>query len=217
MAIERFPDPDQTDENGIIAVGGDLHPDSLLNAYKEGIFPWPMPGLPLLWFCPKERAVLKFEDFHISKSLEKWLKKTSLKVTFNQAFDEVIHACASIPRSADSISWITDEMIAAYTHFHRLGYAHSVEVWDENKKLVGGLYGVSVDGVFSGESMFRSTPNASKLAIVKLIEHLKTRRLTWMDIQVMTPHMHAFGAKTITQNEFLRLLKKTQNPSLKLF
>ena len=216
MAIESFPDPTSADENGLLAVGGDLEPESLLQAYRLGIFPWPMPGLPLLWFCPEERAILRMEKFHIPRSLQQVLKKMPYRVTIDHAFEKVIQGCAKVPRREGNMTWITSEMIHAYSEFHKLGFAHSFEVW-ENEHLVGGLYGVSVDGVFSGESMFRLQPNASKIAIVHLVEFLKSRDVKWMDIQVMSPHMHALGAENVTRQDFLKLLAESRIPGKKLF
>ncbi len=216
MAIERFPDPAAADENGLLAVGGDLDAESLLLAYRSGIFPWPMPGLPLLWFCPAERAVLKFAKFHVARSLQRVLKKMPYRVTMDQDFEQVILACSKMPRREGNMTWITQEMIRGYTQFHKLGFAHSVEVW-EGETLVGGAYGVAIDGVFSGESMFRTKANASKVAIVHLVEFLKARGLAWMDIQVMTPHMQAMGAEVLSRDEFLSLLTQSRQPGKKLF
>lgn len=216
MAIQEFPDPNLADENGVLAVGGDLEPDSLVLAYRKGIFPWPMPGYPLLWFSPEERAILRFSKFHVARSLHRVLKKTTFRVTQDLAFDKVIQACAKVPRKEGNMTWITPPMIRAYVNFHKLGFAHSIEVWD-GERLVGGCYGVAVDGVFSGESMFRTEPNASKVAIVHMIEHLKKQGLEWMDIQVLTPHMQAMGAEVVSRAEFLKLLSQSQKPGKKLF
>lgn len=212
MPIVRFPDPKEAGPDGLLAVGGDLHPISLMNAYRQGIFPWPIEeGEPLLWFSPPERGVLDFSEIHIPKSLKKFLKKNSFRISFDEAFDQVIEACAS-----GRPTWITNELTEAYKVFHREGHAHSVEVWDGDE-LVGGLYGVESDGSFTGESMFHLRPNTSKLALLKLAEHLQTRGLHWMDIQVMTPHMKALGAKLIPRKEFLNRLVLTRSQGLRLF
>ena len=202
MAIVRFPDPRQASEEGIVAVGGDLEPESLKLAYGQGIFPWPMEGFPLAWFCPADRAILEFERLHVPRSLKKVLRQSQFTFTVNRAFRQVIEACAESPRPGQDGTWITTDMIEAYSVFHELGYAHSVEVWD-GELLVGGIYGVEVDGVFSAESMFHRVSHASKIALLHLIQYLQAKGLTWMDIQVMTPHMEKLGAFTISRDEFL--------------
>jgi len=224
MPVEAFPNPSSAGDDGIVAVGGDLHPQSLMMAYRQGIFPWPMEGLPLVWFCPKERGILVFEKLTISKSFRKILQNHSFKITKDEAFEEVIHQCAVVPRKdhsenaidRDSKTWITEELEQAYVHFHELGHAHSFEVW-RNGKLVGGIYGVAVEGVFSAESMFHKVDNASKVCLVHLIEHLKTAGATWMDIQMVTPHMELLGASVMSRDDFLEKLAMTQSQKLKLF
>jgi leucyl/phenylalanyl-tRNA--protein transferase len=212
----RFPNPRTSTTDGIVALGGDLHPDSLRLAYLEGIFPWPVEGLPLTWFCPLKRAILEFSELHIPRSLARAQRQNAFEFSFDRAFDKVIAECAKSSRPGQQGTWITPAMRRAYCQFHELGYAHSVEVW-EGQKLVGGAYGVSVEGTFAGESMFFKAPNASKLALLHLIEHLKTKGLEWMDVQVLTPHMKALGAKEIPRDEFLEKLRQTQKPDLKLF
>lgn len=215
MPIRAFPDPKEANSEGLIAVGGDLHPDSLLLAYRLGIFPWPMPGLPLLWFSPPKRAILRMNQIHIPKSLAKIVKKSPYQFTIDRAFGEVIRGCARVPRREGDVTWITPGMIQAYERFHQLGFAHSFEVWD-GKQLVGGLYGVEVDGIFAGESMFRTVANASKLAVLHCIEFLKSQKIPWMDIQVMSPHMKVLGAEELTRDDFLALLEKTRQPARQL-
>jgi leucyl/phenylalanyl-tRNA--protein transferase len=216
MPIVAFPDPRSADSDGVVAVGGDLHPQSLLLAYRQGIFPWPVEGLPLLWFCPAERGVLKFSALHIPRSLAAARRKTSLRFSIDAAFPRVIRACASSPRPGEGGTWITPEIIAAYVRFHRLGYAHSVEAWN-GEHLVGGLYGVDVDGAFAAESMFYRETNASKLALLHLVEHLRARGLDWLDIQVLTPHLQRLGARAIDREEFLLDLARTRARGLRLF
>ena len=216
MAISRFPDPRSADENGVVAVGGDLEPTSLLLAYRQGIFPWPVEGLPLLWFCPAQRAVLEFAALHIPRSLERARRLTALRFTVDRAFERVIACCAEVARPGQDGTWITPEMLAAYIRLHRLGIAHSVEAWD-GPRLVGGIYGVAVDGVFAAESMFHLRPNASKLALLHLIDHLRAHGLDWLDIQVLTPHMVRLGARDIDRDEFLRKLRRTRRRGLSLF
>ena len=201
----------------IIAFGGEMTTENLKRAYRSGIFPWHIGGLPLPWFCPEQRAVLEFDELHIPKSLRKEYQKTTFKFSIDRAFRTVIEHCAKAKRNRESGTWITPEFIESYTKFHEAGDAHSVEVWDENGELVGGLYGVDMGGVFGGESMFHLRSNTSKFALLHLIEHLKTRGATWIDIQVMTPHFEILGAKEIGRNEFLYRLEKTQHKQLKLF
>lgn len=216
MPLVEFPDPHTAHPDGIVAVGGDLRPQTLLAAYRRGIFPWPADGYPMLWFCPPERAILEFEHLHLPRSLRQAQRQTRLQYTIDRAFAEVIHACASRPRPDQDGTWITPEIIVAFTRFHQMGYAHSVETWLDGR-LVGGLYGVSVDGVFAAESMFYDVPNASKLALLHLIEHLRSRGLDWIDIQVLTPHMVRLGAHEIDRDEFLARLAATRKRGLKLF
>lgn len=220
VPVKRFPDPKQAGPEGLVALGGDLHPRSLLLAYRQGIFPWPIEGLPLTWFCPAERAILDFADLKIPRSLVKLQRRAPYRLTIDAAFGAVIEDCAAArrpdPDGSGSGTWITAEMRRAYCDFHRLGHAHSVEAWD-GKQLAGGLYGVDVDGAFVGESMFYHQPNASKLALLHLIEHLSRRRLDWIDVQVMSPHLAAFGAKLIDRDCFLKRLAETRSRGLKLF
>lgn len=210
MTIIQFPDPrDSSTEDGMIALGGDLDPESLILAYSQGIFPWPIAGLPLAWFCPPERAILEWNRLHTPRSLTRFKNRKIFHFTINQAFKEVIRNSASAPRPGQEGTWINPEMIQAYLRLHEMGHAHSIEVWRE-ARLVGGVYGVFIQGIFSGESMFHIEPNASRLAILFLMEHLRSRGLQWMDIQVMTPHMGALGARLIPRDEFLNLLRDTQ-------
>lgn len=213
----RFPDPRDTTNEGIVAVGGDLLPETLLEAYRQGIFPWPVEGIkPLLWFCPAERAILDFKRLHVPRSLSKIKKRAPFRFTIDRDFRAVIGACAEATRADSEGTWITPQVLRGYSNFHRAGYAHSIEAW-EGDALVGGLYGVGVDGAFAGESMFYRRPSASKLALLFLVEHLSARGLDWIDIQVMTPHMEALGAELISRDEFLDRLARTHARRLKLF
>jgi leucyl/phenylalanyl-tRNA--protein transferase len=200
----------------IVAVGGDLEPATVIHAYRNGIFPWPIESLPLVWFCPVERAILEFDRLHLSRSLVRARRQGRLELTIDRAFAEVIRACAETPRRGERGTWITPEIVACYTRLHAMGIAHSVEAWSAGE-LVGGIYGVAVDGAFSAESMFHRRPNASKLALVHLVEHLRRGGLDWLDVQVMTPHMERFGARAIARPAFLRKLAATQRRGLDPF
>jgi leucyl/phenylalanyl-tRNA--protein transferase len=210
------PDPEEV-ARGLVAVGGELTPETLVSAYQNGIFPWPSgEDEPLLWFSPDPRAILEFDRLHIPRSLAKARKQTPLTFTCDAAFDLVIDQCSELPRADQDGTWITAEMLAAYREFHRLGYAHSFEAW-EGSRLVGGLYGVAVDGVFAGESMFHLQPNASKLTLLYAIERLREWGAEWIDIQMLTPHFEALGARTIARERFLALLRTTQARKLRFF
>ena len=211
-----FPDPRQAGPEGLVATGGDLEPDTVVTAYRSGIFPWPHPGLPLVWFCPRERGVLEFDRLHVPARLQRERRHTKLTFSLDRAFPEVIAACAEAPRPGQDGTWITPAMVSAYVRLHELGVAHSVEAWD-GEELVGGLYGVDVDGAFAGESMFHRRPNASKLALLHLVDHLEGQGLDWMDIQVVTPHMVALGAREIDRDDFLDRLRQTRARGLSLF
>jgi len=216
MALVRFPDPRDATPEGVVAAGGRPEPAFLREAYRRGIFPWPVKGYPLLWFSPPERALLFFDELHVPRSLARERRRTSLRFTIDAAFERVIAACASIERAHEDGTWITPEMVEGYTRFHRLGHAHSVEAW-EGGELAGGLYGVDAGGAFAGESMFHRRPNASKLALLHLVEHLAARGLGWLDVQVMTPHLEALGARLVPREEFLERLARALERGLKLF
>jgi leucyl/phenylalanyl-tRNA--protein transferase len=216
LPVRAFPDPRTANSDGVVAVGGDLHPESLMLAYRQGIFPWPVEGLPLLWFCPAERAVLDFADLHVPRSLSRARRACAWRFTIDAAFPHVIRACAQVLRPGQEGTWITPEVIQAYVRLHRLGFSHSIEVWDGDR-LIGGIYGVDVDGAFAAESMFYLRPNASKLALLYLVDRLASRGLDWMDVQVRTPHIERLGARTISRNDFLDRLQQTRKRGLRLF
>ncbi|MFN2391789.1 MAG: leucyl/phenylalanyl-tRNA--protein transferase [Pyrinomonadaceae bacterium] len=200
----------------IIGFGGGLSVKNLRKAYRAGIFPWHIEGLPLPWFCPERRAVLEFEELYIPRTLRKEWKKTNFTFTIDKDFRQVIENCAKAKRDGESGTWITKNFIESYCELHAAGDAHSIEVW-ENKDLVGGLYGIDAGGVFCGESMFHLAPNASKLALLFLIKHLRSRGSAWLDIQVMTPHLEILGAKEIERKKFLDKLEEIQAKNLNLF
>jgi leucyl/phenylalanyl-tRNA---protein transferase len=202
-----FPDPEMADEDGLLCIGVNLEVNTLIDAYYHGVFPWPQKDLPVLWFSPPMRGILNFNELHISKRLYRF--KTSWKGEFriDTAFEEVINSCKLQKRPGQNGTWILSDMVSAYTELHYAGYAHSVEAW-ENDKLVGGIYGVFVGNVFSGESMFYKKPNCSKLSFLKLVENLKNIGLKWMDLQMLTPLTEGFGGEYVTRKEFLELIKK---------
>ena len=216
MAVVQFPDPRSASPEGIVTIGGDLQPDSLLAAYRQGIFPWPVEELPLLWFSPAERGILEFRKLRVPRSLARARRRTRLHFTIDRAFDSVIRGCAAARRPGQRGTWIMPLMIVAYIRLHEIGVAHSVEAWDGDV-LVGGIYGVDVDGAFAAESMFYRQPNASKLALLHLIDHLRARGLDWIDIQTLTPHMIQLGAGFLSRDAFLDKLQRTQTLRLHLF
>lgn len=220
MLLIDFPNPRFCfNSDGVVCVSETdfLNPSNLLHAYRQGIFPWMIEGYDLVpWFCPPKRAIIEFEEIHIPKSLRKTQKKTNFTFTIDEAFEEIVYACAKIKRNGQKGTWITQDIYDSYNELHRLGTAHSVEVW-ENDELVGGLYGVDAGGVFCGESMFHTRSDASKLAFLHLVEHLKSHGAKWLDIQVMTPHFEVLGAKEIPRSDFLAKLEQTLAQGLKLF
>jgi leucyl/phenylalanyl-tRNA---protein transferase len=200
---DPFPPVDRAlrDPNGLLAAGGDLSPQRLLEAYAHGIFPWFSDEDPLLWWSPDPRMVLFVDELHVSRSLRKVVKSGRFAVTFDRAFAEVMAGCAG-PRADDAGTWITREMHEAYTLLHRLGFAHSVETW-RGDRLVGGLYGVAIGRMFYGESMFARESNASKVAFVTLVRHLARWGFEMIDCQMSTDHLASLGAREIPRQEFV--------------
>jgi leucyl/phenylalanyl-tRNA--protein transferase len=198
-----FPDPEQAlaDPNGLLAIGGDLSIERLLLAYRSGIFPWTSD--PPTWWSPDPRGVLPLDALHIPRSLARTLRRAPFTVTRDRAFAAVVKACAGTRRHGN---WITPEIIRAYTRFHEAGHAHSVECW-LGAELVGGIYGVAVGGLFAGESMFHTADDASKVALVSLVEHLRTRGFMLFDIQMVTPTTRSFGAAEMPRREYLQRLR----------
>jgi leucyl/phenylalanyl-tRNA--protein transferase len=197
-----FPDPAQADAEGLVAMRGDLSPERLLAAYRQGIFPWSVN--PVTWWSPDPRGVIELDRFHISQSLAKVIRKGAFEVTIDQAFREVMTACAT-PGPKRRGTWISPEFIEAYSRLHQLGHAHSVECWRAGK-LAGGIYGVMVGGLFAGESMFHRVDNASKVALCHLAGHLRQRGFAMFDIQMVMPATRPFGAHEISRGEYLSRL-----------
>ena len=209
-----FPPPDYADASGLIAVGGDLSSERLLEAYRVGIFPWYSDDQPILWWSPDPRFVLEPDEFKISRSLKRTLNRNIFKVTFDRVFEDVIAACSTVPREGQRGTWITPEMRDAYIELHGLGYAHSVETWFAGN-LVGGLYGVSLGKAFFGESMFHKKADASKVALATLVEKLKSWGFHFIDSQMTTEHMMRLGAREMPRRIFLKRLQSALRHSTK--
>ncbi|WP_291404158.1 leucyl/phenylalanyl-tRNA--protein transferase [Daejeonella sp.] len=199
-----FPKPELADEDGLLALGGDLSPERLILAYQNGIFPWFSEDTPIMWYAPHERFVLFPEKLKVSKSMGKLLKSDQFQVTFDTAFPEVIRACATIIREDQFGTWITNDMQNAYIKLFELGFAHSVEIW-QNEELVGGLYGIGINSVFCGESMFSKVSNASKLALIKLCQG---KNYELIDCQIHSEHLESLGAEFMEAKQFLNFLQE---------
>jgi leucyl/phenylalanyl-tRNA--protein transferase len=202
-----FPDPELAEEDGLLGVGGDLSPSRLLLAYASGIFPWFSKGEPIMWWSPDPRCVLRPEKLKISTSLRQALKKGHYEVRFDTCFDDVIRQCSATKRKGQRGTWITREMQEAYVKLHELGFAHSTEVFMDGE-LAGGLYGISIGGTYSGESMFHLRPEASKIALYHLVERLKEQGVPLIDCQVTNPHLLSLGAEEMPRKEFLKHVAK---------
>lgn len=205
---ERFPPLQHAlrEPNGLLAAGGDLSAPRLLAAYRQGIFPWYMPGEPILWWSPDPRMVLIPAALHVPVSLGKALRNKPYRISFDQAFDQVMQGCAA-PRQGEDLTWISDEIRGGYGQLHDLGYAHSAECWMDGE-LVGGLYGVAIGNMFYGESMFASRPDASKLAFVHLVQYLQAQGFGMIDCQMHTEHLARFGASEIERSLFIENLTR---------
>lgn len=201
-----FPPAEAADPSGILAVGGDLRPERLLLAYRSGIFPWYEEGLPILWHSPDPRMVLRPGELHVPRSLARKMRRRPFALTLDTAFADVISACARAPRPDQDGTWITSEMEEAYVELHRRGFAHSAEAWAEGR-LAGGVYGVSLGGVFFGESMFTRVPDASKVAFVTLVRQLHAWDFRLVDCQVYTENLDRFGATEWPRRRFLSELR----------
>ena len=200
-----FPPPHLASKSGLLAVGGDLSRKRLVLAYSMGIFPWYSAGEPILWWSPDPRLVLYPDEFKVSRSLEKIIKKGVFKVTMDRAFEDVITQCAQVRLEKHEGTWIVDDMVQAYCRLHASGLAHSVEAWQDDR-LAGGLYGVSLGNCFFGESMFTRITNASKVALVVLVEYLLSHSFAFIDCQVATEHLISFGAREISRSRYLKEL-----------
>jgi leucyl/phenylalanyl-tRNA--protein transferase len=204
MPFGPFLYPELADDDGLVAVGGDLRPERLLLAYSRGIFPWYDEGLPILWWSPDPRAIFELDRFHVPRRLWRTLRSGKFTVTVNRDFAGVIRGCADRPGEG---SWIIPEMIEAYERLHRLGHAHSVEAW-HGDVLAGGVYGVAIGGFFAGESMFTRVRDASKVALVRLVERLRQRGFQLFDIQLRTDHTTRLGAVEVPRQEYLTRLRR---------
>jgi leucyl/phenylalanyl-tRNA--protein transferase len=211
-----FPDVSLalSEPDGLLAAGGDLSSERVLEAYRRGIFPWYEEGQPILWWSPDPRCVLRPANLHVSRRLARELRRTSLAVRYNQAFAEVMRACAG-PRRHQSGTWITRDMMMAFDRLHREGWAHSVEIWDD-ERLVGGIYGIAIGRAFFGESMFSEVPNASKMALLALTRHMLASGIEILDCQVVSPHLATLGAVTVPRQEFVTLLARLCDPPARL-
>lgn len=203
----QFPPPEFAEDNGLLAIGGDLRPERLLMAYSQGIFPWYSPGDPILWWFTSPRLVLFPEEFKIPRRLARYAKTAAVDITRDRAFSRVVSECAKIRTEQGGATWISPEMQQAYTTLHQLGFAHSIECW-QNNDLVGGLYGVALDHVFFGESMFSRIKCASQFALIALVEYVKNRNFQLIDCQMTTKHLLRFGAREISGREFQTHLKE---------
>lgn len=216
MVIKGFPPVSEADEYGLLAIGGDLEVESLLLAYSNGIFPWPIDERHLTWFAPPKRAVLFLEDLYCSKSLRRSINKTTRHFSINRRFHEVISRCAeTVNRPGERGTWITDEMKEAYCKLHAEGFAHSFECYNR-EELIGGVYGVSVGGVFAAESMFYREDDASKMTLQYMVQFLGSQGVPWIDAQVMNPFLKSMGFKEISRARYMKLLaERLSSPALK--
>jgi leucyl/phenylalanyl-tRNA--protein transferase len=202
-----FPSVEEADEDGLLAVGGDLSVERLLNAYENGIFPWYNHDEPILWWSPNPRFVLFPEELKVSKSMQQLIRKETFAFTYNIAFEEVICNCSAVPRKDQDGTWITNDIINAYNQLHKQGYAWSAEAWQDGN-LVGGLYGIWLGNAFFGESMFSKQSNASKFAFIKWVQFLQQNNVALIDCQVYTPHLESLGARMIDRADFMDRIKQ---------
>jgi leucyl/phenylalanyl-tRNA---protein transferase len=208
-----LPDPGEADEDGVVGVGADLSPSTLVDAYRRGIFPWPHPGVPLPWFSPDPRGVLALDEVHRSRSLRQRLRRCGWTTTVDAAFSAVVRGCAE--DRGEVGTWISPAMARAYVRLHELGWAHSLEVWDGGS-LIGGVYGVQVGGVFTGESMFHRIPDASKIALVDLAARFHAAGGRLLDVQLTTDHLRSMGARDLARARFLELLQASRDLDVRM-
>jgi len=209
----QLPDPQPHDPEGVVGVGADLEPSTLVDAYRRGIFPWPHEDIPLPWFSPDPRGILEVDAVHVSRSLARTLRRAGWRTTVDHAFEEVAAACAHRP--VDDGTWIVPAMQRAYARLHRLGWAHSVEVWD-GEELVGGIYGVQVGAVFTGESMFHRETDASKVALADLCRRFAEAGGVVLDVQLTTPHLLSLGASDVPRATFLARLSALRDHEVRM-
>jgi leucyl/phenylalanyl-tRNA---protein transferase len=208
-----LPDPDEADEDGVVGVGADLAPSTLVDAYRRGIFPWPHPGVPLPWFSPDPRGILALDEVHVSRSLRQRLRRSGWTSTVDVAFGAVVAACAE--GRGEVGTWIDPAMARAYVRLHELGWAHSLEVWDDGE-LIGGLYGVQVGGVFTGESMFNRRSDTSKVALVDLAARFHAAGGRLLDVQLTTDHLRSLGARDLERDRFLAHLHAARDLDVRM-
>jgi leucyl/phenylalanyl-tRNA---protein transferase len=208
----QFPDPRLSDDEGLVAIGGDLSPQSLLAAYDAGIFPWYSEDYPPLWWCPNPRAIIPLDDLHLSRSMARVLRRGGFRVTWNQAFSQVLRECGA---GRSEGTWILPDMVHAYERLHRAGHAFSIEVWVE-ASLVGGLYGVQRGGLFAAESMFHRQTDMSKVALLFSAASLNRAGIRLFDVQFLTPHLASLGAKEIDRGDYLARVKAERGRSVDL-
>jgi leucyl/phenylalanyl-tRNA--protein transferase len=218
MPILKFPPVESANPDGLLALGGDYSVESLTLAYSQGIFPWPgSPLSPCAWYSPNPRGVLFYRDLKIGQSMKKLIRQNRYTVTFNQSFPLIIDSCRRVHKKVSKGTWITPGLMHAYLDLHRAGFAYSVEVM-RDELIVGGLYGVQVKNIFSGESMFHIESNTSKIALIALMERLHQHSIEWLDIQMVTPVLAQLGGKEILRKDFINLLEEShQTPSARPF
>ncbi|MEX2549214.1 MAG: leucyl/phenylalanyl-tRNA--protein transferase [Nitriliruptoraceae bacterium] len=209
----QLPDPEPHDLEGVVGVGADLEPSTLVDAYRRGIFPWPHEDIPLPWFSPDPRGILAVDAVHVSRSLARTLRRSGWTTTVDQSFEEVVAACAHRPE--DDGTWIVPSMQRAYARLHRLGWAHSIEVWDVDA-LVGGIYGVQIGAIFTGESMFHRETDASKVALLDLCQRFEEAGGALVDVQVTTPHLASLGAEDVPRATFLTRVAELRDREVRM-
>ena len=211
MPITKFPPLEMCDEQGLLAVGGDLHPDSLILAYKNGIFPWPVSQeYPLAWFSPDPRGILDWQNLHVPKRLKRYYQNMAIQFKFNKEFSNIIKNCAQTKRPGQDGTWITQDIIESYQVLFELGHAYCLGAY-QNNKLVAGLYGTCIGDIICGESMFTTIDNGSKLCLLYLMKTLENAGITWLDTQMVTPVVESLGGKEITRHEFVQRLQKRKD------